>query len=1106
MTAFSQGPKKFGEIELASMEAPANFGEIFVGAAIEEWSERRTIEQVHVRLTAAGVQFIILANFQIAARQVDCVLVTERRVAVLEIKTSRIPVRGGLDGDWERLDSTGRWHRYTNGYQQALGIKNRLRDAMRGRGDVTSFYPDAAVIFATPLPDGSALTVGDFKVVVTDLAGFDPTEAGNLSNPWPLDIWRDFAMDRSLRAASLAEVLAGPTLESAFALVRDYRDRIIPELQRDGDRWLFENDEQRDALVQSLEFAPGCYISGPSGCGKTLAARWLASRLSRSGECVIFLAAKDFDGSWARLLERELALVIDASPRVLFHAIRATGCPLRIVLDGINELGAAQDIALRGLRAIARRLDAWVIVTGQAAQTDQIASLVPIAIAPPSLALKERIAATGLPATSASIRALLKAVTSGFEAAIVAEIGADVRPEASRQLLVDQFIRKRLGGRQRGASRGLRRFAKGLIETTSFSMSETVFDELMASSDLGSIDIDACFDAAILIRRGGRVSFTHEILLNGCAAFSFAQHAAEAGEKFAVLLALPALVPIAADIVSVIDDAAVVTTILGSTKDHALLYEAARGLAGPIARGIVDELFGQTEAAIEAEIRGLRLAIVAGDSPSVDWEEGTLHEWSDVELARIAALARGIGSGHRIERYFDLCAAMDAALLVEHRRLYDAALSVGIKALRSYAFRLAYSGFGRESGLCMISGKLASGMFDIIDLPGRSASYEMATLTSGQLYFYLERRRLFLDDVDVDVAASELTRVVIERFRWEPQLVKLAILQAAPFMRLASPDKLAALVEAIEAIDADKEGIWISTEIIDALKYLGALEDSAEGAREGIAAEFERATGPEDSEYIRDLALRTSTAMFDHPYDGIYSEEFDALTLDQRCLLIRRAASAEDARKSVFLGWIIREIASFGDRGDIAIMQEFARLPDSRNSFPQEEWGAFTVATRFLGRHGLDLPPLDGASNVERALIQLQYLLYVTESGNAPGPAERIWNELDGLPVVAVMGCLCEIEDALREQHWNERQGAPRPSLLRPYASKWLELARRFLDSGEEAQHFHRAYGRDRAPDLAFGIIELFGDRSDLARLRRLANESRFARQALDGLRKLDSA
>ena len=1086
------------------MSAGGTDGNIFIGAAISAASERRVIDRLHRELSAANVPFALLANFQLGGRQLDCVVVTERRVVVIEVKASVLPVRGQVDGDWARLDLAGEWRHYTNGYRQALGQKERLVDAMRLRGEIGRFYPDAAVVFAKPLPPGSSLTGGDFKVSVTDIDRFVPGGNGDRPNPWTLADWRAFAAGLAIRPASLREVLGGEAQERAFAIVRDYRQRVASELLRDGGHWLAEDDGQRDALRMAGDDPLGAYIHGPSGCGKTLATRWLTGQLAQAGEGVLFVSAKDFAGSWARLLRREIALVTDTGAGELLRAFSDTGAPLRIVLDGVNEIGLARDPLLRSLRAMARKYDARVIVTGQSKKPDQLAGITAFAFEAPSLDLKNRIAFVGNNRVNGRVQDLLKAVASGFEASMAAEVGAALPVDSSRQLLVDQFIRHRLGVVQRTGSAGLRLFAKRLLETTSFSMNETIFDELMFEGGLASADIDTSMAARILVRRGGRVSFAHEILLNACAAAAYAQLAPEAGAKFAYLLEVPVLEPIATDIVSVIEDPNVVRTVLETTRNPTLLFDAAQGIAGPLAALAVGNLLDATKTAIGDEIERLRLSIVSDPRPSIDWEAGSLSTWDDAALARIETLARTIGAGDCVDGYFALCEAMDARLLEERQRLFEDAKAAGIHALRSEGFSLAYFGFGRQCGFTLLTRAFSSGMFDLVDRGKRFAPRDMLALTSGQLHFYLERH-VFTPKDGVDEMADGLARLIVARFRFEPYHVKLAILHAAGFVRWASRERIEALLDAIQAIDANREHIFVSTSIVDALRFLGGLDDSAEEARDGIRAELERASGDLEGDDVLDLALTVYVASFDHPYSNVYAEEFNALPDARRHIVVRRALSTDAARTSMSLSWLVRELAAFGDPADAPVMEKFAGLPDHRNSFPQEEWAAFAMATRYLGRHGLDLPDVVGESDAGRAIILIRSLVYAADGGGVRLPSETIWAALNSLPAGVVIGCLAEMEAALREHDWLKQDALPRLSLSTAYPAQVLAAARRYLDDGGEAVHFHRAYHRERGPDLAFTILEQFGDRTDLQRLRNLANAPRHARSALRALRKLDS-
>lgn len=110
----------------------------------------------------------------------------------------------------------------------------------------------------------------------------------------------------------------------------------------------------------------------------------------------------------------------------------------------------------------------------------------------------------------------------------------------------------------------------------------------------------------------------------------------------------------------------------------------------------------------------------------------------------------------------------------------------------------------------------------------------MAALTSGQLHFYLENRHAFFGAGERGKFAEELIFVLRERFSHEPYHVQLAALSAVGFAREAPDEVLAELVETINNLDVPQHNWAINSSIIDALGILGALEDDAENAREGI--------------------------------------------------------------------------------------------------------------------------------------------------------------------------------------------------------------------------------------------------------------------------------
>ncbi|CAN0483210.1 unnamed protein product, partial [Phaeothamnion confervicola] len=180
--------------------------------------------------------------------------------------------------------------------------------------------------------------------------------------------------------------------------------------------------------------------------------------------------------------------------------------------------------------------------------------------------------------------AVLKAVSSGIEADIVGQIGKDLRTNASRLALLDQYMRMRLGDHARTASFGLRRLASMLHEQIAFSLSETAFDEFLQSQQVSFEDAEAMLRTQLLVRRAGRISFSHEMILNACAAHDIAVQAVSDPADFGGRLATPFLEPIAGDIISSIEDLEVVHTLLANVTRAELLTSSREGRYGDVAR------------------------------------------------------------------------------------------------------------------------------------------------------------------------------------------------------------------------------------------------------------------------------------------------------------------------------------------------------------------------------------------------------------------------------------------------------------------------------------------------------------------------------------------
>jgi hypothetical protein len=1079
-------------------------GTIYLGGPIEIASERAVVTAVAEHLEQTQKPFVIIANAQIGGRQIDCVVATAASVTLIEVKASRTPVRGDLNGAWARRDAGGSWRPYGNAYQQAVGAKNALRDAMSAVAPIGDYYPDAAVVFASALPASSELTDGDFKARVSTLTDFlaaFPAGSAKLP-PWSLDQWHALAASLSLTAVSLKEAVGGDQVRRDLERLRLYNAAVAEEYGRAGERWLHEEGVP-DALESAASDSGGCVIVGPSGCGKTLMAKALASRLAAAGSPVLFFCAKDFAGEWAKAVRREIGLLTDAPPTELLRAAANGEQPVFLIVDGVNELAGSEPSALRGLRALARRLDAKIVLTSQGPPAG-FDGLSTFEVSRPSAQLKRRIAERDGRRVGSGVADLLKAVGSGFEAEMVGDVGASLAGEATRLALIDQYIRTRLGAHARAGAFGLRHLAVALHNDVAFSIAEARFDELMRRETVGFDVCDGMFAAGLLVRRIGRVSFSHEMILNGCAAFGLADAAAHDPEALGERLSTPLLAPLAAEIVTAIDDVGASMRVLESSTSSDLIAAAAAGSLGTVAASNARRLIQAAKQACIDEIAAVTLELDPDNKAYVTrWSEAGRRDWTPPEKARLGAIGKLATSLLGFQDYQDLCAVMDARLLEERRRLAPVVKAAGI-GIRSPSFALAYYSMGDRIGFSRIDhhGSRRS----LGDAPESLPSLDVATLTSGQLHFYLENRHAFFGADERGKFAEELIFVLRERFSHEPYHVQLAALSAVGFAREAPDAVLAELVDAINDLDVPQHNWAINSSIIDALGFLGALDDDAENAREGIRAEVADALldGADGND-----ALSIYVRMFDHPFSTVYYEEIQALSEDQRRMLYRRALASVEIKRSLSLSWITGEVARLEDPADAPLFGRFVALPDRSNPFPQEEWGAFTLSLRFLGRHGAPLPASEGETVEEACLNDIRILVHAAESRRPEhlAAAHVAWARLDGQSPGLVVGCLSEINAALMERHWaDDNRPYPPIDLRDTYPAESLRLARRFVAAAVDPQYFHAVPLRERGPELAFSTLGRFGDRSDVDVLRRLGRGHRYSSYALEALKILDSA
>jgi len=1074
--------------------------DIFIGAPIAHRSEVRLLRALSAFSNQHKQPLLVLANFELSGRQFDFVVIAANRVVVTEVKSSAFEVRGEVNGRWEYATANGSWASVTNGYQQALQRKNILRNAMSNVSP--DYYPEAYVVFTDDLPQLSNLTSGNFKARVGNLRDFLASLSRQEGNPWSLEQWKQWAERQSLRQVPLIEAFDNEQAE----LLGRYRESVITDYRSQADSWITSNDQQRQAIATALsEGAAGVFVSGPSGCGKTMMAKAAAVLLSRDEMIVLFVQAKDISESLGNALKTETTLVADIPLTSLLQAIRQTSAPVCIFLDGINEVsGAVLEKALRGLLTLARRYRAQVVVTGQGKRPDALEGLTLIHVREPDHDLKTKIAVSLSSSLSAEAKQILVAVRSGLEAKMVAELQDVLGPDATRSTLVDQFIRKHLGAKSRTCYAALRSFALQLFGQLSYSMTETAFDEIMIANGLDDKQCEMLLLSGLLDHRAGRISFFHEMFLVGCAAQAYAQLARTEQSAVSRVLNTAFAEVLIPDVLAALDDETNAYAILGSQTNSEILAKSAMGVFGPVARSASRKILTQAAQRIYSDIESLRLAIRGTeDAFYIEWEELPRH--TKEEVAQFCGLGIAAKYGIGVEEYMGLCRAMDKHLLAERQRLAEEArlLKVG---LRSSSFALAY--LGHHSGWELSFKIMVGGAQSFLEHVGPNdvmRNKNLIDLTSGELHFVIEHRH-FLYAGHESTFCVQLAEVITARFRREPYHVQLAILHAAGFIRDASDASLATLIEALQQLQPDDFHLFISSSITEALKLLGALDDEAEEAREGIKAQLREALDGKDNEDAFEDALAVYVAQFDHPFDGIYCEEINALSDIDKKQLNRRAFQAASVRHSTSLKWLATAVASEDDPLDSPLFVRYAHYPEV-NPFWQDEVAVFVLATRFLARHRVEFPATQANDDYQRCFVCLRDIVSYVENSSQKASliAASAWEALMILPAGIAISCLYDVIEEGLEQR-SPMSGSKRygpVQIVKIFPAELLNIARHFLSQGIPALDNHRRKD-ERAMSWAVALIGDLGDRGDLGTLRFLLRQPDYARAATDAIRSIE--
>lgn len=1075
---------------------------LYIGAPIEHESERTVLMELLRLLEMFGETATVLANINLKGRQLDLVLGIDKLTLVLEAKANAAPLRGSVNGSWSTLTRSGLWRATRNAYLQAVDEKNALRDALREhQGEVTG-YPAAHVVFVPGLAAGSKIPSDDHKVSFGGLEGL----AGQLARRSGLcctaEQWRAFAdrhgLERVIDLASawnprlldaqrtLAQYIAAFTATYASTAAQYKPDAY----DVDGETLRAEDLER--LLLQTRQ---DLLIQGPSGCGKSLLSLVLAKRLCTEGVIPVIVECKAFEGQFGSALDREAALLDVQSAGKLLAAARMLSRPVAVIVDGYNECSSDQRFRLtRSLRAASVKFEAAIVVSSQIA-IDR-ADLLPlrrITVSAPSRELKIDIAS--LDAAAAGVLApLLQTITTGIEASLIGQMGREVARVSSRFALFDGFVRRRLGD---FASQGITLLccmAELLFERMTFSLSAREVDRLLVKERLGAEVLQAVRRAGVLVLRGDRLSFVHEMYLNAFAAEAIVRQVGADGEALTEALTMPRFNELRAFVVGAIEDGKLLAHLLGETTDASLLRACMLGECGIDAQQLMQQALDAVMGRLQSEVEGVRFFVASDQMWQIGIEPANRATWTEHEQALLAALPAALMQGQYFRELLDVIGRLDQRLSEEFTRLRSDAIQNGMKMLRSSLFAVAFVFGERDLGISLVMSVLHSGsLARLSESPERQPILRYVWLnaaTPGQFYLALAlSRSAFRLEREILELAIQHTLPLLEIQHWKvlPYHLQLELMNFVHFLPREDTPVTQKLAQALEGL-LPKLHPLLQSIAVEALSGLGVMDDELKDHEAQVRREVVQILGNSVVENAAEIAWSIYSAQFEHPFATAYIDVIEDLSDEQRLTLMRLACTGA-SEHSFFLGSLMTRLARAGDLLAVPAISLWARLPNMGSSMRQNAIDVYITALMALGQLRSDLSPdicPMGLGPREDAMSACGIIYYWLQRLAADAVAAEpvvvaAFETLSADPAIAI-GVLSDISRSIMDA---ERSGV---LLITAFPERAVKLARAALQRGGPLQGYFPGpsfFGESDAKRFAISTIENYGSATDLPLLRK---------------------
>lgn len=1106
--------------------------EIYIGAPIEHASERDVLEAIIPLLPASRGNAIIFANLNLSGRQIDFILALSDLTLVIEAKGYTRPVRGNENGMWQVKLASGTWKDISNPYQQALSAVNALRDAMRAfTGADPKYYPQGSVVFFPAIPTGSCISPGDFKVSIIGASAIEGEISKTQTGCWTLEQWRTFARHNGLISISSRAATYDPKLFWCEQAIRHYSSEYVATYHAIASTMVdfaCRSDDKEfstEQLVRQItELRADFLLLGPSGCGKSLLAANAGVLFARRG-VPITVAARDYQGNFKSLLDREVGLLAGLSAIELLSAAKQLSLPTLLIVDGYNECSETQRTGLtRSIAALSRRFEAGILITSQTAlERKDLLPLSEVTVAEPDQQLKLTIAtnsSSGQP-LPLEIEALLASVTSGLEASLIGEVGRDLRPSTSRYGLFDAFARKRLGGKAPAGIGALSRIAGWLCDHIAQGISIRDLDRLADAEDISPALLLHLTDKKLLKVRGDRVSFSHELFFNAFAAESIVRRAEGNVRHIVTALRSPRHSDQKELILGAIDDPNLLIRALEDTSDASVIAACVSGACGRIASEWAEARFPKVLARMGQEVEHVRFTYTGDGWWNVAISSDLKEQWTSLDNSFIQCLP-GLLIQHRfIVEAFSLAKLLDHRIEQEAERLRTEARPKTLR-IRDSMFAIGYVISGPESPAFTL---LCSGLHSKIFREAKNALIEeirkrqkISELTSGQLYLTLALYRHIssssLSAPNIAMLTSVVTEAITDCWHNAPYHLRLAIIDAAGYCHEADEKEKLALIDAVETL-LDNKNPMLNGLVFDVLQRLRPFSKEQDEYVDTVRRQIDLLlAAPEEQESCAE-AYSIYNCQFDHPYSNSYCEVIRDLADEQRNNFLKMSLKGA-TYTSLFLPVLISDACALNDPMIEPALIRLTEVPARDSVTPQEALEVFVTAHIALARLRCKLPVESSVvrGDVSDTLCACGTLLYWANRADLPETERRIasrhaWQTLNkhsaGTALDAVRTCAHLM---LRPTENVPGGGRVENSIAHNFPTETSELCRRALERhDDQVSYFQPLFHRDKFKFLVFAldVLSAYGTGADLPLLHNYIDHSEVGKSAIKAIHTIEN-